>query len=142
VDLAKAVIKAAESESARATHRPVYELSQPVRAKVTAIAREIYGAREVVFTPAAEAKISRAENDGFGGLSICMAKTQNSLSDNPKLLGRPRDFAITVRDIEIASGAGFIVVLTGEMTRMPGLPQIPSAEKIDVDEDGRILNLT
>jgi formate--tetrahydrofolate ligase len=142
VDLAKAVIKAAESESARAPHRPVYELSQPVRAKVTAIAREIYGAREVVFTPAAEAKISRAESDGFGGLSICMAKTQKSLSDNPKLLGRPRDFAITVRDIEIASGAGFIVVLTGEMTRMPGLPQIPSAEKIDVDEDGRILNLT
>ena len=70
-----------------------------------------------------------------------MAKTQNSLSDNPKALGRPKDFTITVRDIEIAAGAGFVVALTGDIVRMPGLPERPAAEKIDVDESGRILNL-
>jgi formate--tetrahydrofolate ligase len=95
----------------------------------------------VNFTNDASNKIKRAEKDGFGNLAICMAKTQSSLSDNPKALGRPTDFEITVRDIEIAAGAGFIVALTGDMVRMPGLPEHPAAEKIDVDARGKILNL-
>jgi formate--tetrahydrofolate ligase len=110
--------------------------------KVEAIAVRIYGAASVVFSPDAESKLKRAEKDGFGHLPVCMAKTQNSLSDNPKAFGRPKDFTVTIRDIEIAAGAGFIVALAGDIMRMPGLPEVPSAEKIDVDDSGRILNLT
>jgi formate--tetrahydrofolate ligase len=95
----------------------------------------------VNFTGEAQAKLKRAEKDGFGKLPICMAKTQSSLSDNPKAICRPRGFDITVRDIEIAAGAKFVVALTGDIVRMPGLPEHPSAEKIDVDAQGRIQNL-
>src|SRR5690606_30582177 len=100
--------------------------------------RTIYGADEVVITAAAKAKLAKAERLGYGKLPICMAKTQDSLSDNPKLRGRPKGFSITVRDIEIAAGAGFLVALTGEIVRMPGLPRQPSALRIDVDRDGNI----
>ncbi len=91
----------------------------------------MYGARDAIFTKDAEKQIAEAEKLGFGSVPICIAKTQNSLSDDPKLLGRPRDFDVTVRGIEINAGAGFVVVLTGEILRMPGLPKKPRAEDID-----------
>lgn len=139
IDLAQKVI-----EATRIASKPLsfaYELATPINKKIESIAGKIYGADGVVFTPEAQSKIRKAEADGFGNLAICMAKTQNSLSDNPNALGRPKGFSITVRDIEIASGAGFIVALTGDIVRMPGLPERPAAEKIDVDENGNIINL-
>lgn len=139
IDLAKKVIEATSTPSDKLTQ--LYPLEMPVEQKIETIVTKMYGANGVVFTAEAKAKIQRATKDGFGNLPICMAKTQNSLSDNPKSLGRPRDFVITVRDIEIAAGAGFLVALTGDMVRMPGLPERPSAEKIDVDDNGHILNL-
>ena len=140
IDLAKKVMAATAAPGEHLKH--LYDLKASVEEKIEVIARAMYGANGVTFTAEAKSKIQRATKDGFGALPICMAKTQNSLSDNPKLLGRPRDFHITVRDIEIAAGAGFLVALTGDMVRMPGLPERPSAEKIDVDESGKILNLT
>jgi formate--tetrahydrofolate ligase len=92
----------------------------------------MYGARDAVFTKDAEKQMADAEKLGFGSVPICIAKTQNSLSDDPKVLGRPRDFDVTVRGIEINAGAGFVVVLTGEILRMPGLPKKPRAEDIDL----------
>jgi formate--tetrahydrofolate ligase len=140
VDLARKVMAAA-NEGAQVGLDHLYPLDMPMVKKIEMIARSIYGASHVTFTTEAESKMRRAEKDGFGQLPICMAKTPNSLSDNPKALGRPKNFGITVRDIEIAAGAGFIVALTGDIIRMPGLPERPSAEKIDVDEAGTILNL-
>ena len=98
----------------------------------------MYGADGVTILPAAEAKIRKLRKLGFDGLPVCMAKTQDSLSDNPKLRGRPKGFTLTVRDVEIAAGAGFVVALTGEIVRMPGLPARPAAERIDLDDDGEI----
>ena len=92
--------------------------------------------------PLAESKIKKARRHGHGSLPVCMAKTQDSLSDNPKLRGRPRGFTLTVRDVEIAAGAGFVVALTGEIVRMPGLPEHPAGERIDVDDQGEIVGLT
>jgi formate--tetrahydrofolate ligase len=140
LDLAHKVMKAADT-GAKNRVRPLYDLDQPLREKIKIIATRIYGAAGVHVTPEAESKLARAEKDGFGKLPICMAKTQNSLSDDPKALGRPKGFILTVRDIEIASGAGFVVALTGDIVRMPGLPEIPAAERIDVDAHGRIQNL-
>ena len=140
VDLAEKLMAVVDSSKLKSLE-PLYPLNELITKKIELIATKIYGAKGVVFTNEASAKIKRAEKDGFGGLPICMAKTQNSLSDNPKALCRPTNFEITVRDIEIAAGAGFIVALTGEMVRMPGLPEHPAAEKIDVDSSGRILNL-
>ena len=140
LDLARKVMDAA-SIGPSWPLQPLYKLEETLTAKIETIANKIYGANSVIFTKEASAKIKRAEKDGFGQLPICMAKTQSSLSDNPKELGRPKGFTITIRDIEIAAGAGFVVALTGEMVRMPGLPERPSAEKIDVDSSGNILNL-
>ena len=102
----------------------------------------MYGADDVNILPAAATKIKKANKLGYGRLPICMAKTQDSLSDNPKLRGRPKGFTLTVRDIEIAAGAGFLVALTGEIVRMPGLPERPAAERIDVDDEGHIVGLS
>ena len=102
----------------------------------------MYGADGVNILPDAEAKLRKARKLGYGELPICMAKTQDSLSDNPKLRGRPRGFTLTVRDVEIAAGAGFLVALTGEIVRMPGLPERPAAERIDVDAEGNITGLS
>ena len=98
----------------------------------------MYGAAGVNIQQEAESKLRKARKLGYGQLPICMAKTQDSLSDNPKLRGRPRGFTVHVRDIEIAAGAGFLVALTGEIMRMPGLPERPAAERIDVDAEGTI----
>ena len=124
------------------THfRPLYTWDQPVKDKIHAIATKISGAPGVDYTTKAKNDLRKIETLGLGGLAVCMAKTQKSLSDNPDLIGRPQNFRITVREIEIAAGAGFIVPVTGEMMRMPGLPEIPAAEGIDIDEAGNISGL-
>lgn len=120
---------------------PLYPLDEPVEKKVETIAKKIYGAEAVDNTPKAKNALKRISDLGLDGLAICMAKTQKSLSDNPALLGRPKDFVITVRDIEIAAGAGFLIPITGEIMRMPGLPEEPAAEHIDIDDEGNISGL-
>ena len=117
-----------------------YDANDSIAEKITAIAQKVYGAKAVNFTKEALADINRLKRLGLDNLLICMAKTQYSLSDNPKLLGRPEDFTLTVRQIDIASGAGFLVVLCGDMMRMPGLPKVPAAVKMDVI-DGQIVGL-
>jgi len=120
---------------------PLYSLTDSVEQKIETIAKRIYGAEAVDYTTKAKADLAKIKNLGLDNLAICMAKTQKSLSDNPKLLGRPKDFIITVREIEIASGAGFLVPITGAIMRMPGLPETPSSERIDIDNDGNITGL-
>ncbi len=119
----------------------LYAENDPVEAKLHAIATQIYGADAVTLTPEARARLELFSRHGFDRLPLCMAKTQNSLSDQPALLGRPRGFTITVRDFELAAGAGFLVALTGTMMRMPALPKVPAAERIEVQEDGSITGL-
>jgi formate--tetrahydrofolate ligase len=139
-ELAEKVVAAAAGPET--PYQPLYPLDWPVERKIERIARVMYGAEGVAILPAAEAKFRKARKHGYGELPVCMAKTQDSLSDNPKLRGRPRGFTLTVRDAEIAAGAGFLVALTGEIVRMPGLPERPAAERIDVDGRGRIVGLT
>jgi formate--tetrahydrofolate ligase len=138
-DLAEIVVAAASQPATPL--KTLYPLDWPAERKIEQIARTMYGAAEVNILPAAAAKLRKAAKLGCGGLPICMAKTQDSLSDNPKLRGRPRGFTLTVRDVEIAAGAGFLVALTGDIVRMPGLPERPAAERIDVDLEGRIVGL-
>ena len=140
IELAEAVVAA--SSVAETPYMPLYPLEWPAEKKIKRIARVMYGADDVAFLPAAESKFRKARKLGYGLLPICMAKTQDSLSDNPKLRGRPKGFTLTVRDVEIAAGAGFLVALTGEIVRMPGLPERPAAERIDVDEAGNIVGLS
>jgi formate--tetrahydrofolate ligase len=121
--------------------RPLYDWAAPVKAKIETIATRMYGAERVVYTKRADTQIAQAEALGYAGLPICMAKTQRSLSDDPTLLGRPRDFAVTVGEVRISAGAGFLVPLTGDIMTMPGLPRSPNAERIDVDAEGRITGL-
>ena len=109
--------------------------------KLNAIVQRVYGGAKAVLTPAAAKQAQRLTELGFGDLPVCMAKTQYSLSDDPTLLGAPKNFAVTVRSLKVSAGAGFIVALTGEIMTMPGLPKVPAAEKIDVDENGRITGL-
>ena len=139
-DLAELVVAACDTPQTPFT--PVYPADATFEAKVEAIARVMYGADGVRFQPEALAKARKARRLGYGAFPVCMAKTQDSLSDNPKLRGRPRGFTISVRDVEIAAGAGFLVALTGELVRMPGLPERPAAERIDVDDSGTIRGLT
>jgi formate--tetrahydrofolate ligase len=140
IDLAEKVVAAATQPETPLA--PLYPLDWPAEKKIKQIARIMYGAAEVNILPAAASKIKKAAKLGYGKLPICMAKTQDSLSDNPKLRGRPRGFTLTVRDIEIAAGAGFLVALTGDIVRMPGLPERPAAERINVDTEGRIVGLS
>ena len=109
--------------------------------KLDAIAKKIYHARGVVFTADAKKELAQLERQGYGKLPVCVAKTQYSFSDDSRLLGAPEDFEITVRKLRLSAGAGFVVALTGAILTMPGLPKYPSAEKIDVDEEGRITGL-
>ncbi|WP_300828647.1 formate--tetrahydrofolate ligase [uncultured Rikenella sp.] len=138
-ELARLVVEA--TESGRTDFRPLYPLDESVEKKVETVARGIYGADGVEYTPKAKQALKRIADLGLTGLAVCIAKTQKSLSDNPALLGRPKDFVITVRDIEIAAGAGFLVPITGEIMRMPGLPEVPAAEAIDIDDEGNISGL-
>lgn len=119
-------------------YHPLYELEQSLTGKIETVAREIYGADGVEYAPAARKALTNLEKLGFGNLPICVAKTQYSLSDDQHKLGRPENFTITVRDAYVSAGAGFVVVLTGEIIQMPGLPRVPAAENIDVNADGAI----
>ena len=119
----------------------VYDLDQPILDKITAIAQRVYHAKDVDFLPAARKKAQQLTDLGFDHMPICMAKTQYSFSDDPKLLGAPQGFTLTVTDMKVCSGAGFIVAYTGDIMTMPGLPKVPAAEKIDVDENGVISGL-
>ena len=123
------------------TYRPLYSNDLPIRQKIEKIALEIYGAKDVSFSDAASKKMAELEKQGFGNLPVCMAKTQYSLSDDPALLGRPEGFTLSVRDMYVSAGAGFIVALTGSIMTMPGLPKKPAAYDIDVDENGQITGL-
>jgi len=138
VELARVVMGTAEQHSR--PFRPLYELTDDVPNKIRAVAQTMYGARDVAFTKAAERDLHEIERLGFAGLPVCIAKTPNSLSDDPNLQGRPHDFEVTVRGIQINAGAGFLVVLTGDILRMPGLPRVPRAESIDL-RDGEIVGL-
>ncbi|OXS24362.1 formate--tetrahydrofolate ligase [Acetobacterium wieringae] len=137
--LAKEVVRLIDESEG--TFEYCYELDMPIKAKIEAIATRIYGADGVDFTPTAAKEIERLTSLGFDKVPICMAKTQYSLTDDQTKLGRPTGFRITVRQVNISAGAGFIVALTGEIMKMPGLPKVPAAEKIDVDENGVIAGL-
>lgn len=139
IDLAKEVIALADSGESR--FAPIYPLDMSLKGKIETIAKEIYGADGVNYTKEADKALKEFEELGYGNLPICMAKTQYSFSDDPALLGRPSGFKITIRNCRIAAGAGFIVVLTGDVMTMPGLPKVPAAEKIDVTDDGVISGL-
>ena len=139
IALAGKVLKTLEEK--KSDFHVLYDQSLPIREKVGIVAREIYGADGVVWSPAAARQAKKLEELGFGDLPVCMAKTQYSLSDNPELLGRPEGFEISVREIYVSAGAGFIVVLTGAVMTMPGLPKQPAAFGIDVDESGKITGL-
>jgi len=138
IELAKAVLEALDKPCG---YRPLYELELPLREKIETIAREVYGADGVDYTPAAESTLKELEANGYGNLPVCMAKTQMSISDDPAKKGRPKGYRITVREVRLSAGAGFIVPICGSIMTMPGLPKKPAAEIIDIDENGNILNL-
>ena len=139
VDLAKRVLSIIEED--KSNFKPLYELNLSLVEKVEKIATEIYGAAKVSFTKQALTMINKYEAMGYKELPVCMAKTQYSFSDDPSLLGRPENFTVTVKDARLSAGAGFIVMITGDIMTMPGLPKVPSAEKIDVDKNGVITGL-
>lgn len=138
IKMAEAVIDKAKIKSEL---RYPYELEDSIEEKINQIVQKVYGGKEAEFSSTARRSMRNLERLGFGNLPITMAKTQYSLSDNPKLLGRPKDFTISVSDLTVSAGAGFIVVLTGDVMKMPGLPKTPSSEKIDIDLDGKISGL-
>jgi formate--tetrahydrofolate ligase len=140
MELAETVLDAMVSAD-RDTFRPLYPDEWPFTRKIETIATRLYGADGVRVTPAAAAKLARWETLGYGRLPVCMAKTQNSLSDDAKKLGRPRGFTVTVRDAKLAAGAGFVVAYAGDILTMPGLPKTPGAETMDVDAQGNVVGL-
>lgn len=139
IDLAKEVITLAESNTA--DFHPLYDLEMPLKAKIETIAKEIYGADGVTYSKDANKALKEFEELGFGNLPVCMAKTQYSFSDDASLVGRPSGFKINIASCRLSAGAGFIVVLSGNILTMPGLPRIPAAENIDVSDDGVISGL-
>lgn len=139
IELAEAVVKTIDKGNSN--FEPIYKWSEAIEKKIKQIATEIYGADDVEYSAQAKKDIQRIKDLGLSGLPICIAKTQKSLSDDPKKIGRPIGFTITVRNVELAAGAGFIIPLTGEMMRMPGLPTHPAAENIDIDIDSNIKGL-
>lgn len=140
VELAEKVVEVSE-RGGEMNFAPIYDEKASIDEKINTIAKEIYGADGVVYTPKAKKAIARLEKQGFDKLPICMAKTQYSLSDDPSLLGRPSGFEITVREVRVSAGAGFVVALTGDVMTMPGLPKIPAANNMDIDKDGKIVGL-
>ncbi len=137
--LAQAVVDM--STDACDSFTPIYQWTTPVADKIKAVASKIYGAKAIDYSPKAKKDLRIIQQLGLDDLPVCIAKTQKSLSDNPKLLGRPKDFVVTVREIEIAAGAGFLIPITGDIMRMPGLPAVPASENIDIDENGTISGL-
>ncbi|MEO0206094.1 MAG: formate--tetrahydrofolate ligase [candidate division WOR-3 bacterium] len=140
IDLARTVLQIVESN--KLEQKFLYDLQDPVEHKIEKVASNIYGAERVVYTPKAERDIDRLKKLGFEHLPVCIAKTNRSLSDDPKLFGRPEKFKITITEIKISAGAGFLVPLAGEIMLMPGLAKIPNATKIDIDEMGHITGLS
>lgn len=138
-ELAEKLVALIEREETHFT--PLYDVTKPIKEKIEYISRDIYGAGQVILTDKAQKDIATIESLGYGNLPICMAKTQYSLSDNPKLLGSPTGFDITVREVRLSAGAGFVVALTGDIMTMPGLPKVPAANRIDIDANGQIIGL-
>ena len=139
IALAEKVLETLETKESH--FHPLYEDDMSLKAKIETIAREIYGARGVIYEPAAEKQLAKIEGMGFGKLPVCMAKNQYSLSDDAKKLGRPTDFDIHIREVYVSAGAGFVVALTGAIMTMPGLPKVPAANSIDVTDEGNIIGL-
>ena len=139
IELAKKVLETLQTKESH--FHTLYEDSLSLEEKIGTIAKEIYGARGVVYEPAAKKQLARIEELGFGSFPICMAKNQYSLSDDAKKLGRPENFDIHIREVYVSAGAGFVVALTGAVMTMPGLPKVPAANQIDVDENGKITGL-
>ncbi|RKI44427.1 formate--tetrahydrofolate ligase [bacterium D16-51] len=140
IELANKVLSTLEQKESR--FEPLYDTSLSIKEKIETIAKEIYGAAEVVYAPTAGQEIARLEKLGYGNTPVCMAKNQYSLSDDPKRLGRPTDFTVTIREVYVSAGAGFVVAITGTVMTMPGLPLHPAAERIDVDDTGKITGLS
>ena len=138
-ELAKKVVEVVEKGEAK--FKPLYDVEESIKAKIEKIAKEIYGADGVDFTSSCQKTIANIEKMGFDKMPICMAKTQYSMTDDPTIAGRPRNFRITVRDIKVSRGAGFLVALTGEIMTMPGLPKVPAADSIDILPSGEIVGL-
>lgn len=140
IDLAKQVVK--EAAKCKSIFKPTYDLEDGARLKIEKVCRTVYGAQHVILSNKAKRQLAKFERLGFGNLPICIAKTQKSLSDDEKLLGRPENFDINIREIEIAAGAGFLIPIAGDILRMPGLPSVPAAEGIDISDDGIISGLS
>ena len=139
-ELAKAVVRVVENKATR--YKPLYDWKSPVTEKIETIAKEIYGAKNVEYSKKAQLNLRRIDRLGFNDFAICMAKTQKSFSDNENLIGRPEGFTVTVREIEIAAGAQFIIPILGKMMRMPGLPSTPASENMTIDNNGVISGLS
>ncbi|MGL6119331.1 MAG: formate--tetrahydrofolate ligase, partial [Fusobacteriaceae bacterium] len=128
-------------ENSENNFTPLYSLEESISSKIEKITKEIYGSNGVNFSTKAKKMISKLEKDGYTTLPICMSKTQKSISDNPTLLGRPSNFTVEIDEIKLAAGAGFIIAMAGGIIDMPGLPKVPAAELIDIDENGVISGL-
>ncbi len=139
IELAEAVLSSIEE--GKNSYHPIYSTELSLTEKIETIAKEIYGAAGVEYSPEARKALETAEKEGFGELPVCMAKTQYSLSDDPKLLGRPEGFTVTIREAYVSAGAGFVVAIAGSIMTMPGLPKVPAAERIGVDENGMTVGL-
>jgi len=139
-DLANAVVDVVENKATQ--FKPLYDWKSPVKDKILKIAQEIYGADDVIYDKKAELNLRRIDRLGFNDFAICMAKTQKSFSDDDKLIGKPTGFKVTVREIEIAAGAQFIIPILGKMMRMPGLPAHPASEEMNIDNNGIISGLS
>ncbi|MBR2841787.1 MAG: formate--tetrahydrofolate ligase, partial [Lachnospiraceae bacterium] len=138
IELAEEVIRLCEQPN---EFKFAYDENLGIKEKIEAIATKVYGADGVDFAPKAAKEIEELEKFGYGNIPVCMAKTQYSLTDDQTKLGRPTGFRITIRQVTVSAGAGFVVALTGEIMKMPGLPKVPAAEKIDVDNTGKISGL-
>ncbi|MBQ5658089.1 MAG: formate--tetrahydrofolate ligase, partial [Peptococcaceae bacterium] len=137
--LAEEVVRLAEAGAGKLQF--TYDVNESIMDKINAVVTKIYHGAGVDYTPAAQKEIKRLEELGYDKLPVCMAKTQYSFSDNQNLLGAPEGFRVTISNVKVSAGAGFVVVYTGDIMTMPGLPKVPSAEKIDVDNDGVISGL-
>ena len=140
IELAKKVVEEINLHDGAEKFAPIYDTNLPIKDKISAICTEIYGATKVEFTTTAKNQMAAIKRNGWDNLPICIAKTQYSLSDNPKLLARPENFTITIRELKPSIGAGFIVALSGDIMTMPGLPKEPAANKMDV-VDGKAVGL-
>jgi formate--tetrahydrofolate ligase len=135
----KIVAAAAESDASKV--KPIYSSQQTLTEKITAIATRVYGATDVAFKPAAKSRLEKFEKLGYGNLPVCIAKTQYSFTDDPKQMGAPVGWTLTISDVSLSAGAGFVVAIAGSMMLMPGLGKVPQAQKLDVDDHGRAVGM-